>query len=240
MPIVFDDLIDKGEMPLTITLLSNPGALPPLAADQQSRFRRSHDYAAATSLYDRFPIEELLPLLAQSYKLTKAPNLRAISGSSSGGHCSVIGAWEWPDALRRVLHFIAGFPHQAGALMRKSPVRKFEGKPLPIFPHDGTGDVNIQSNPDMIAALEQGGYDAKLVMGSEGHNSKHGGSLLPESLRRVWRDGKIPIATPLKSVASRLVDQAVEWPPVSRGQGEPAILAVGGDLRIPRGVRLIR
>jgi hypothetical protein len=35
MPIVFDDLIDKGEMPLTITLLSNPGALPP-----QPRLRR--------------------------------------------------------------------------------------------------------------------------------------------------------------------------------------------------------
>ena len=232
VPIVFDNLIHQGAMPVTIAILINPGTLPPLSSDQQPRFHRSHEYDAVTPLYARFLIEDMLPLVGNSYNLTKDPNLRAISGSSSGGNCSVNAAWERPDAFRRVLSLIAGFTHQRGALILPSQVRKFEGKPLRIFLQDGTGDVNIQSNQDMIAALDQGGYDAKLVVGSEGHNSKHGGPLLPEALRWVWRDWKTPIAKPLKSFASRFVDQAVEWQPVSRGHGAPSSLAVdaGGNV----------
>ena len=133
-------------------------------------------------------IEEILPEVGKSFNLTSDPNLRAISGSSSGGNCSFIVAWHRPDDFRRVVSFIGGFTHQRGALVLPSQVRKFEGKPLRIFLQDGTGDVNIQSNQDMIAALETAGYDAKLVVGSEGHNMKHGGPLLPDALRWVWRD----------------------------------------------------
>jgi sugar lactone lactonase YvrE len=122
-----------------------------------------------------------------------------------------------PDYFRRVVSFIAGFTFQRGALILPSQVRKFEGKPLRIFLQDGTGDVNIQSNQDMIAALDIGGYDAKLVVGHEGHNMKHGGPLLPDALRWVWRDWTKPIAKPVKSFASRFVDPSIEWEPVSRG-----------------------
>lgn len=58
-------------------------------------------------------------------------------------------------------------------------------------------------------------------MGSEGRGSKHDGALLPEPLRRVWRNGKTPIAKPPQSFASRWVDQAEEGPPAS--------LAMGGE-----------
>lgn len=217
VPIVFDNLIHKGEMPVTIAILINPGTVPPLSPNQQARFHRSHEYDAVTPRYARFLIEDMLPLIGKSYNLTNDPNLRAISGSSSGGNCSVNAAWERPDAFRRVLSFIAGFTHQRGALILPSQVRKFEGKPLRIFLQDGTGDVNIQSNQDMIAALDQSGYDAKLVVGTEGHNSKHGGPIFPDALRWVWRDWKTPIAKPVKSFATRFVDQTIEWQPVSRG-----------------------
>ncbi len=116
-----------------------------------------------------------------------------------------------------MVSFIAGFTFQRGALILPSQVRKFEGKPLRIFLQDGTGDVNIQSNQDMIAALDIGGYDAKLVVGTEGHNSRHGGPLLPDALRWAWRNWHEPIAKPLKSFASRFVDPSIEWQPVSSG-----------------------
>ena len=125
-------------------------------------------------------------------------------------------AWERPDYFRRVVSFIAGFTHQRGALILPSQVRKFEGKPLRIFLQDGTGDVNIQSNQDMIAALETAGYDAKLVVGSEGHNMKHGGPLLPDALRWAWRDWTKPIAKPQKSFASRFLDTSF-----GLGSGKP-------------------
>ena len=219
VPVVFDNLIHKGEMPVTIAILINPGTLPSRdpAEKQAVRFHRSYEYDAVTGRYARFLADEILPEVGKTYNLTKDPNLRAISGASSGGNCSFIAAWERPDVFRRVVSFIGGFTHQRGALVLPSQVRKFEGKPLRIFLQDGTGDQNIQSNQDMIAALEIGGYDAKLVVGSEGHNMKHGGPLLPDSLRWVWRDWQKPIAKPVKSFASRFVDQTIEWEPVSQG-----------------------
>jgi sugar lactone lactonase YvrE/enterochelin esterase-like enzyme len=217
VPIVFDNLIHQKEMPVTIGIFISPGILPGRNDTEQGRFYRSFEYDAVTGRYARFLIEEILPTVGKSYSLTNDPNLRAISGSSSGGNCSVNTAWERPDYFRRVVSFIAGFTFQRGALILPSQVRKFEGKPLRIFLQDGTGDVNIQSNQDMIAALDIGGYDAKLVVGTEGHNSKHGGPLLPDALRWAWRDWTQPIAKPVKSFASRFVDPAIEWESVSRG-----------------------
>ncbi|MFN7923589.1 MAG: SMP-30/gluconolactonase/LRE family protein [Bryobacteraceae bacterium] len=217
VPIVFDNLIHKGEMPVTVGIFISPGVLPARNAGEQARFYRSFEYDAVTPRYANFLAEEILPEVGKTYKLTSDPNLRAISGASSGGNCSVTAAWNRPDVFRRVVSFIAGFTHQRGALILPSQVRKFEGKPLRIFLQDGTGDVNIQSNQDMIAALDGAGYDAKLVVGTEGHNMKHGGPLLPDALRWAWRDWSKPIAKPLKSFAARFVDPAIEWEQVSQG-----------------------
>ncbi len=217
VPIVFDNLIHKGDMPVTIAVLVAPGTVPAINEGQQARYHRSHEYDAVNDRYARFLLEEMLPEVGKSYNLTSDPNLRAISGSSSGGNCSFTAAWHRPDGFRRVMSFIAGFTHQRGALVLPSQVRKFEGKPLRIFLQDGLGDQNIQSNWDMIAALEGAGYDARLVQGTEAHNSKHGGPLMPEALRWVWRDWTKPIAKPVKSFASRYVDQTVEWEQVSQG-----------------------
>ncbi len=217
VPVVFDNLIHKGEMPVTIGILISPGILPARNASEQARFYRSYEYDAVTGRYARFLIEEILPEVGKTYNLTKDPNLRAISGSSSGGNCSFTTAWERPDYFRRVMSFIAGFTHQRGALVLPSQVRKFEGKPLRVFLQDGTGDVNIQSNQDMIAALDGAGYDAKLVVGSEGHNMKHGGPLLPDALRWVWRDWTKPIAKPQQSFASRFADTSADWEAVTGG-----------------------
>lgn len=204
-------------MPVTIGIFINPGILPARSASEQARFYRSYQYDSVTGRYARFLIEEILPQVGKSYNLTTDPNLRAISGASSGGNCSFTAAWERPDYFRRVVSFIAGFTHQRGALILPSQVRKFEGKPLRIFLQDGAGDVNIQSNQDMIAALQMAGYDAKLVVGSEGHNMKHGGPLLPDALRWVWRDWTKPIAKPQQSFASRFLDTSSDWEVVSRG-----------------------
>jgi gluconolactonase len=217
VPIVFDNLIHKGEMPVTVGVFVSPGILPARNESQQARFYRSYEYDAVTGRYAQFLMEEILPEVGKSFNLTSDPNLRAICGSSSGGNCSFIVAWHRPDGFRRVVSFIGGFTHQRGALILPSQVRKFEGKPLRIFLQDGTGDVNIQSNQDMIAALETAGYDATLVVGTEGHNMKHGGPLLPEALRWVWRDWTKPIAKPQKSFASRFADTSLEWEAVSRG-----------------------
>src|SRR6266705_1336837 len=42
VPIVFDNLIAKGEMPVTIGVFINPGIMPALSATQQNRYYRSY------------------------------------------------------------------------------------------------------------------------------------------------------------------------------------------------------
>jgi enterochelin esterase family protein len=40
----------------------------------------------------------------------------------------------------------------------------------------------------MAAALKFARYDYKFVYGEGKHSAKHGGAILPESLRWLWRD----------------------------------------------------
>ena len=39
-----------------------------------------------------------------------------------------------------------------------------------------------------LAALEEKGYDLKYVFGEGGHSDNHGGALMPDILRWIWRD----------------------------------------------------
>src|SRR5258708_31891834 len=62
VPIVFDNLINRGEMPVTIGVFINPGVLPAAStATQQNRYNRSFEYDALGDRYALFLIEEILP-----------------------------------------------------------------------------------------------------------------------------------------------------------------------------------
>jgi len=54
------------------------------------------------------------------------------------------------------------------------------------------------ANQEIYAALQYAGYDSTFVIGTEGHNGKHGGAILPDALRWVWRDYPKPIAKSAK------------------------------------------
>src|SRR5204862_1242799 len=49
-------------------------------------------------------------------------------------------------------------------------------------------------NPRMAAALEFAGNDVKIELGEDGHSNRHGASILPDTLRWLWRDYPKPIA----------------------------------------------
>src|SRR5579871_4895129 len=84
--IVFDNLIHKGDMPVTIGVFINPGVVPGAGPNTQSRFNRSAEYDAVGPRFPTFLIEEILPEVAKHYNLSNNPDDRAISGSSSGGN----------------------------------------------------------------------------------------------------------------------------------------------------------
>jgi enterochelin esterase-like enzyme len=195
VPVVFDNLIAKGDMPVTVGIFISPGVL----AD--GRRNRSFEYDTLSDTYARFLLEEILPEVEKTVRLKKDAASRAIAGSSSGGICAFTVAWQRPDEFGKVLSWIGSFTNiasgptlQAGghnypALIRKTPV-----KPIRVFLQDGENDLdNIHgnwplANHAMAKALAFKGYDYQFVMGNGFHSNLHGRAILPDSLRWLWRD----------------------------------------------------
>jgi enterochelin esterase family protein len=199
VPVVFDNLIHKGEMPVTIGVFIEPGHFdePAPAGERSSngkRSNRSFEYDTLSDQYARFLLEEILPEVGKSYNLTGDPNLRAICGISSGGICAWTVAWERPDAFRKVLSHVGSFTNIRGGHVYPSLIRKTEPKPIRIFLQDGSGDLDNAhgnwplANQQMAAALKFARYDYQFVYGEGAHNGIHGGAILPDSLRWLWRD----------------------------------------------------
>jgi gluconolactonase len=205
--VVFDNLIAKHELPPLIGIFVDPGVLPAVSSSAQNRFERVFEYDSLTDRYSRFLLEELIPEVAKKYNLSKDPNDHALSGVSTGAVGAFMAAWNRPDQFHRVLSFIGTFVAMKGADELPALIRKTEPKPIRIFLQDGTNDHVVPGQPYgtffagswpinnqvMYEAFQSAGYDAKLALGSEGHNMKQGGAIMPEALRWLWRDYPNPI-----------------------------------------------
>ena len=193
VPVVFDNLIHRGEMPVAIGIFVDPGVVPARAADQQPRFNRSFEYDALGDRYARFLLEELLPEVGKSYSLSPDPLSRAICGASSGGIAAFTAAWERPDQFRKVISHIGSFTNIRGGHVYPALIRQEAVRPIRVFLQDGSNDLDNQfgnwplANQSMAAALKFRGYDYRFEFGDGGHTHKHGGALLPDALRWLWR-----------------------------------------------------
>lgn len=178
---------------------------------------RAQEYDALDDTYARFLIEEMLPAVGERYRLSTDPEQRMIGGTSSGAICAFTVAWQRPDAFRKVISMIGSFtsigykPAQGGkpllpggdlypTLIRKSPIR-----PMQIFLQDGSADLDNEhgnwflANQQMLAALTWANAEAdrqkksgpryviQHVWGDGAHSDQHGGSLLPDILRWMWK-----------------------------------------------------
>jgi enterochelin esterase-like enzyme len=196
VPVVFDNLIAKGDMPVTIGVFINPGNIPADGAGQRPRQNRSFEYDSLGDLYAKFLLEDILPVVTRQYNITKDPEGRAIGGASSGGICAFTVAWERPDQFRKVLSHIGSFTNIRGGHNYAAMIRKTEKKPLRVFLQDGSHDLdNVHgnwplANQEMALALKSMNYDYQFVLGEGSHSGKHGGAILPDSLRWLWRGWK--------------------------------------------------
>src|ERR1051326_5615479 len=97
VPTVFDNLIHRKEMPVTIGIFINPGTVPPAEEGQRARSNRSFEYDTLSAQYAGFLLEEILPEAATKYNLTKDPEGRATATIRSGAICAWTVAWERPN-----------------------------------------------------------------------------------------------------------------------------------------------
>ncbi len=207
IPFVFDNLIYRREMPVTIGVFINPGHGPDQKEATDADWgdgttNRRVEYNALDDKYSRLVVDELLPALARQYHISSDPDNRAISGASSGAICAFTVAWHRPDQFRKVVSTIGSFTNIMGGHVYPDLIRQAERKPIRVFLQDGAndnrglrrgGDYDPKwdwhaQNRKMLEALTEKKYDVNHVWGIGGHSGKQGGAIMPEMLRWTWRD----------------------------------------------------
>ncbi len=194
VPTVFDNLIAKKDMPVTVGIFIQPGT----RADGGSN--RSFEYDTLSDQYARFLLEEILPEVEKTTKLRHDAASRAISGASSGGICAFTVAWERPTEFSKVLSWIGSFTNIAsGKTVREGGhnyealVRKTPRKPIRVFLQDGSNDLDNANgnwplaNQTLAKSLSYARYDYRFEYGQGFHSNRHGRAILPDSLRWLWR-----------------------------------------------------
>ena len=157
--------------------------------------------------------------------LSPAPERRAIAGMSSGGICAWTAAWERPDQFGKVLSHIGSFTNIRGGHVYPALIRKTERKPIRVFLQDGTNDLNNAhgswpiANQQMASALAFAGYDHRFVYGTGAHNGLHGGAILPDSLRWLWRDWKKKPSSPMPMSHRPTIPPRRQAPWIQSGEG---------------------
>ncbi len=213
VPIVLDNLIAKYAMPVTIGVFIDPGVYR--ASGQTGApnlLNRSYEYDTVDDSYARFLSEELLPQVTRQWNISTNPDDRAIAGASSGAIAAFTAAMLRPDLFHRVLSFIGSYTNLRGGNQWPDLVRKMEPAPLRIFMQDGNHDLNIfagdwwMANQDMASALTARGYQVKFVTGTEDHNTKQEGAVLPEALTWLWQGWPDRVPMPSKILTNNFAD----------------------------------
>jgi enterochelin esterase-like enzyme len=195
VPTVFDNLIHKKEIPVMIGIFINPGVIPGKDDPKSpSVSNRSFEYDTLSDQYARFLEKEIIPEVSKKYNLRKDAQGRGICGISSGGICAFTVAWQRPDLFHKVLSHVGSFTNIRGGDVYPGIIRKAKLRHIRVFLQDGSNDLDNAhgnwwlANLQMDKALHFAKYDYKFVPGEGGHSGKHGGAILPESLRWLWRD----------------------------------------------------
>jgi sugar lactone lactonase YvrE/enterochelin esterase-like enzyme len=204
---VFDNLIAKGEMPVTIAVGLSSGTVWKTKGSAAYRWNRSYEFDSTNGEFPRFVLDELLPRVeslktadGRPIRLSKDAKDRAAMGASTGGIGSFTLAWERPDSFSRVYSFIGTFVSMRGGNDYPAIIRKTEPKAIRVFLEDGSTDAWnplfgswFAANENMEAALSFSGYDVQHAWGVHGHDGGPGITILPDVMRWLWRGWPAPV-----------------------------------------------
>lgn len=188
--LVLDNLVGRGDLPPTIGVFVDPGVLT-----VDGTTNRNAEYDAFDDRLVTFLLTEIIPQVTEHHAITGDPERWGICGGSSGGNAAFTAAWLRPDTFRRALCLLSSFVQMPGGNPYPELLRRGARRPLRVFLQAGHRDLGwnepdgnwLASNLRMAAALAEAGYDFRLVLGDGGHGPNHGGVLLPDALRWLWR-----------------------------------------------------
>ena len=175
VPQVLANLVHQKDIPVTLGLFITPGQRGdtyPASIGTGNASNRAQEYDAVNDTYARFLLDELIPELKKTYRITDDPDGRVIGGTSSGAICAFTVAWHRPEAFHKVISMIGSYvsigyrpasdtaPAVSGGEIYPTWIRRAPPKPLRIFFQDGANDLSNQfgnwflANQSMLSALE--------------------------------------------------------------------------------------
>jgi len=195
LPIVFDNLIHAGDMPVTIAVLINPGSkdgLWPGGSDAG----RGKQYDPPNDQFGKFLTAEFLPSeILGKYDLVQDPDGWSIGGHSSGGMAAISAAWFYPEKFHKVITASPSFPNTGGKFpalfLSTTPI-----KPLRIYHMAGTNDLccgwydtNNTAAKDLMMMM----YHYRYRPGTGMHYPPaEAAQDFPDALRWLWRGYHTP------------------------------------------------
>ena len=233
VPVVFDNLIARGDMPPTIAVFINPGHDKSQPRRNGRHSNRGFEYDSLGDRYVRFLLGRNHSRSPQTLSASPTiPTMHAIGGSSSGAICAFTAAWERTDFFRKVYSSVGSFTNLRGGNVYPSLVRKTEPKPIRVYMADTSGDVDNAfgswpwSNQQMASALKYMGYDIRFDW-AEGyaHNADFGGSEFPDAMKWLWRkESHTPVIDTRGDLGGdltllNLLIRGESWEPVAENLG---------------------
>ena len=191
--IILDNLIAKGDMPVTIGVGITPGFIAnPDQGDQAPptdqpgkkakpkkdaiRFNRSYEFDSTNDNFPNFVLDELLPRVesmttkdGRAIHLSHDPNDRAVTGGSTGGIGSFTLAWRRPDSFSRVYTQIGTYVSMRGGHEYPALIRKTEPKAIRIFLEDG----NVDSWNQIFGSWFMANVEMEAALNWSGYDVQH-------------------------------------------------------------------
>lgn len=191
-PLVFDNLIHEGTMPVTIAVFIYPGTNDGHKVGGGDP-GRAIQYDSPNDQYGKFLSQEFLPMnVLSQYDIVTDPDGWAIGGHSSGGIASIIAGWYYPDRFRKMLTASPSFPNRGGKFpdeFETSPT----AKPLRIYHLAGTKDLSgfKAANDEAAEVFAELGYHYRYRPGEDTHYPPLAAQAdFPNALRWLWRGYK--------------------------------------------------
>ena len=198
VPVVFDNLIARGDMPPTIAVFINPGHDEGQAAKARAGTPTAASSTTASATATPASCSKRsFPRCEKKYASRTTRRCAPSAAPARAAICAFTAAWERPDVFRKVYSSVGSFTNLRGGNVYPSLIRKTEPKPIRVYMADTSGDVDNPfgswpwANQQMASALKYMGYDVRFDW-AEGyaHNADFGGSKFPDAMKWLWRKEK--------------------------------------------------
>ncbi len=196
-PTVFDNLIAKGEMPVTIGVFINPGEPGDGNYTGNEQPNRSKQYDRNSPDQANFIVDEFLKdVVLPKYDIVDDPEGWAISGHSSGGIAAFMVGWYRPEKFRKLMTHDASFSN-TGDYMGMSLMAAVDTsplKPLRVYLMSGPNDLGgwLNANTNAFTKLTAKQYHVRFITETSQHFPPQAGIQdFADGLRWMWRGYKL-------------------------------------------------